>query len=145
MFRLLSAVAHQRVPAATDLEMLNSELVEASGHLRLILAPGGGDAEDVGVTGFPARPRFDWEWSGLGDSLTSLLWPVARATAELLSSRQKSQLRECAGDSCEWLFLDLSKNASRRWCDMSACGNRAKAKRYRARKTEGNSAPPAAG
>lgn len=31
---------------------------------------------------------------------------------------------------CGWLFLDSTRNASRRWCDMAACGNRAKAKRF---------------
>jgi len=39
----------------------------------------------------------------------------------------------CAADDCAWVFLDTSKNHSRRWCDMKACGNRAKARRFNAR------------
>ena len=51
-----------------------------------------------------------------------------------MTSDRLTQVRECADDTCGWLFLDLSKNASRRWCNMADCGNRAKARRYRARK-----------
>jgi predicted RNA-binding Zn ribbon-like protein len=32
------------------------------------------------------------------------------------------------------MFLDTTRNASRRWCDMAGCGNRAKAKRFYAKK-----------
>jgi predicted RNA-binding Zn ribbon-like protein len=39
-------------------------------------------------------------------------------------------VRECGGDHCGWLFLDETKNRSRRWCEMSVCGNRAKARRH---------------
>lgn len=63
-----------------------------------------------------------------------LLGPIAWSAAELLTSEQLSSLRECAGESCGWLFLDLSKNHSRRWCAMTDCGGRAKARRYYQRK-----------
>jgi len=33
---------------------------------------------------------------------------------------------------CRWLFLDTSKNHTRRWCDMKVCGNRIKARRFKA-------------
>jgi predicted RNA-binding Zn ribbon-like protein len=46
-------------------------------------------------------------------------------------------VRECANDKCLWLFLDDSKNGTRRWCSMSACGNRAKAHRHYARLKRG--------
>ena len=36
----------------------------------------------------------------------------------------------CASDSCDWLFLDISRNQMRRWCDMKTCGNRDKARRH---------------
>jgi predicted RNA-binding Zn ribbon-like protein len=42
----------------------------------------------------------------------------------------------CRADDCGWLFVDASRNRSRRWCDMSECGNRAKAQRFRARHGE---------
>lgn len=65
-----------------------------------------------------------------------LLGPVAWSAAELLGSEESlGKIRQCAGQDCGWLFLDLTKNHSRRWCDMDACGSRAKAKRYYRRKT----------
>jgi predicted RNA-binding Zn ribbon-like protein len=68
------------------------------------------------------------------DALEQLLWPVALSAAELLTSEDRVRVKECASESCNWLFLDQSRNRSRRWCDMSDCGNRAKARRYLARK-----------
>ena len=81
-----------------------------------------------------------WAWGGKGDELDRMLWPVARSAANLLVEGELARVRECAGDTCGWLFLDASKNRSRRWCDMSDCGNRAKARRHyhRLRQATGN-------
>jgi predicted RNA-binding Zn ribbon-like protein len=62
-----------------------------------------------------------------------MLWPVVRSAAELLTSDELGRVRECAADNCAWLFLDRSKNRSRRWCDMAVCGNRDKVRRFRQR------------
>ena len=70
--------------------------------------------------------------------LSAPLWPVAHAAANLLVSDQVSRVRMCASDSCDWLFLDLSRNQMRRWCDMKTCGNRVKARRYYERSREGS-------
>jgi len=138
VYRIFSAVAHHRPPQPADLERLNAEFAEASKHLRLVVAVGpeaGGRVPGEEALPEPgALPGFEWTWEGVEDHLTSLLWPVARAATTLLSSPELARVRECAGDPCGWVFLDLSKNASRRWCDMADCGNRAKARRYRARK-----------
>lgn len=69
-----------------------------------------------------------------GDDLGRPLWPVAVAAAELLTSPEVSVVKECASETCDWLFVDRSRNRSRRWCDMSDCGNRAKARRFHARR-----------
>ena len=53
------------------------------------------------------------------------------------SSRRLARVRRCANDKCRWVFLDDSKSANRRWCSMSACGNRAKAHRHYARRRQG--------
>ncbi|RQR64221.1 hypothetical protein DIE19_08770 [Burkholderia sp. Bp9126] len=53
---------------------------------------------------------------------------LAIAANELLSQPILSNVREC--DACSWLFLDLSRSKSRRWCSMATCGNRAKAQRH---------------
>ncbi|HEY6201883.1 MAG TPA: CGNR zinc finger domain-containing protein [Candidatus Limnocylindria bacterium] len=62
------------------------------------------------------------------------LWDIARSAVELLRSKSDlSRVRECGSDTCEWLFIDKSRNHSRRWCDMNDCGNVAKVRRFRAR------------
>jgi predicted RNA-binding Zn ribbon-like protein len=53
---------------------------------------------------------------------------LAIAASELLSQPMLANVRECG--ACSWLFLDLSRSRSRRWCSMATCGNRAKAKRH---------------
>ena len=65
-----------------------------------------------------------------------MLWPVARAAAELLTAEERVLVRQCGGDPCGWLFLDRSRKHNRRWCSMADCGNRAKARRWR-RRTKG--------
>lgn len=76
---------------------------------------------------------FAWEWTET-DQLEFILWQVVRSTADLLTSPERDRIRECAGEDCGWVFLDLSRNRSRRWCDMEDCGNRAKAHRHYDRK-----------
>ncbi len=109
-----SRVAAGRPPRAAELEVVNRELAGALPHLCL-RADG---------------PRCRLEWSAPDGALDRMLWPVARAAAELLSSESVDRVRECASETCTWLFLDDSRNRRRRWCDMASCGNRAKARRY---------------
>lgn len=99
-----------------DLTLLEEESATAWAHRRLVT-----DGDDY---------RFDWPES---DRLDQPLWPVALAAVELLTSEQRQRVKACASDTCDWLFLDMSRNRSRRWCDMSVCGNRAKARRFSAR------------
>ena len=69
-----------------------------------------------------------------------VLWPVVWSAANLLTSRILERVGQCADDrGCGWLFMDLSRNRSRRWCDMKDCGNRDKVRRYYARKREAES------
>ena len=77
-------------------------------------------------------------WGGAGsvDALERVLWPVVRSAADLLTSPERGRVRRCGGANCDWLFMDNSRNHSRRWCDMGSCGNRAKARRYYARHKE---------
>ena len=77
-----------------------------------------------------------WSWRGLDCQVVAPLWLLAQATVEFLISDRSLQLRCCASDTCRWLFLDASKNRTRRWCDMKVCGNRMKARRFHARKAE---------
>jgi predicted RNA-binding Zn ribbon-like protein len=58
---------------------------------------------------------------------------LAQQAADLLTSLDTARLKICSNPTCGWLFLDTTRNASRRWCDMAACGNRAKARRHYAK------------
>jgi predicted RNA-binding Zn ribbon-like protein len=73
---------------------------------------------------------FAWRFAHDERDLAPLLAPVVRAAAELLTSDELVRIRECGSDTCFWLFLDRSKNGTRRWGDMKVCGNRAKARRH---------------
>ncbi len=68
---------------------------------------------------------------GSNSALDTVLWSVARSSAELLISEDLMRVKECPeNDGCGWLFVDTSRNHKRRWCDMEGCGNRAKARRH---------------
>jgi predicted RNA-binding Zn ribbon-like protein len=80
----------------------------------------------------PAGDRYALGWESAGTA-ERLLWPVVRSAAELMIAPALDRVRECDGENCGWLFLDTSKAGRRRWCSMEICGNRAKARRHRAR------------
>ncbi len=68
-----------------------------------------------------------------GDAFAGLMIPVVESAADSLVVDELSRVRRCAGPRCTRVFLDTSRNGTRRWCDMTTCGNRAKAARHRAR------------
>jgi len=113
LYAIFGAVARGETPPADALRHLNDELAR--------------------------RPRqisdgFAWAPAS-GDGV---LAPIVWSAAELLTSGPLERVRECPGDdTCGWLFLDTSRNGSRRWCDMRTCGNRAKARRYYRRVASG--------
>lgn len=122
LYRLFSALATDIEPPAVDLAILNEALGEALAHQRLASGPEG----------------FSWSWAADAESFDRVAWPVARSAADLLVSDQLDRVRECADDrGCGYLFIDLSRNRSRRWCSMESCGNRAKAKRHYQRAVTG--------
>jgi len=68
--------------------------------------------------------------AGVDAALGRLLAIVERAQAQGTWPRMKA----CPWHTCHWAFYDHSRNRSRTWCDMSVCGNRAKARAYRRRR-----------
>ena len=74
-----------------------------------------------------------WEWPTAAAGLDLLLVRLARSAESLLTLEDLALMRACAKPDCRWLFLDTSKNHTRRWCDMKLCGNRMKARRFRAK------------
>jgi predicted RNA-binding Zn ribbon-like protein len=78
-----------------------------------------------------------WTWPNTETNAALPLWMLSLSALELMTSDEMLRVRACEKPECRWLFLDTSKNHTRRWCDMKVCGNRMKAQRFRAqRKTE---------
>src|SRR3954447_12357042 len=71
-----------------------------------------------------------------GDPVSGALGRLAEAIARELTREDKERLRVCANDECRWVFRDNSPAGRRKWCDMSSCGNRAKAARHRERQKQ---------
>jgi predicted RNA-binding Zn ribbon-like protein len=84
------------------------------------------------VLGFgPAGPELRPRAGGVDGALGRIL--VAVAACEADGSWQR--LKACRAETCAWAFLDRSRNGSRHWCSMEVCGNREKARAFRARRT----------
>ncbi|MBI1257827.1 MAG: hypothetical protein GC204_10185 [Chloroflexi bacterium] len=114
IYHIFSATAAGNSPRDADIELLNGVL----------------EAKPVQLHVARVGEKFVCEWLSDNDVLDSLLAPIAWSAATLLASDELQQVKECANEGCGWLFLDTSKNHSRRWCDMADCGSRVKAKRY---------------
>ncbi len=81
----------------------------------------------------PSDDHYRLAWSTATHPLERALREIARSAAIVLTSEALTRVRQCSGATCSWLFLDTSRNGLRRWCDMKACGNRAKVQRFRRR------------
>jgi len=79
--------------------------------------------------GSGGRPRLEPEAAGALGALGRLVATLYVA----MQSPEWDRLKLCDSDSCRWVFYDRSKNHSSRWCTMASCGNREKARRFRAR------------
>ena len=120
IYRIFLALAEDALPREADLAMLNAALSEALSHARIV----------------PKDGSFAWDWAGREIDFNSILWQVVRSAADLLTDEELDAVRACAAEDCRWLFVDTSKNRSRRWCDMKTCGNRSKARRHYERKKQ---------
>jgi predicted RNA-binding Zn ribbon-like protein len=117
IYRILGAVGTGQEPDPAPLGDLNAYLQRTLPSRRLTVSP----------------TVSAWSWQLDPLRLDHLLGPIAWSAAELLTSPEAARLSLCAADDCGWLFVDGSRNHSRRWCDMSDCGNRAKVRRFRDR------------
>ena len=111
LYRLFSNAAKSSEPNKKDMETFIASYGEAISHALLL------KKED----------HYTATWK-LDETLDALLWPILHSEGELLLSKELGQVKECPG--CGWLFLDTSKNHSRRWCSMNTCGAKDKMRRY---------------
>ncbi|WP_203931301.1 CGNR zinc finger domain-containing protein [Virgisporangium ochraceum] len=128
LFRLFAAIVHDTTPTPADLDLLGRAFATATRHGRLA----------------PHADRFDWTWDAAvpadasgdasggasADPLGRPWWPVVASAMELLTHGPLDRIKQCPTDEgCSWLFLDATKNRSRRWCSMDDCGSLIKARR----------------
>lgn len=118
LHRIVTAERQRRESAEDDVALLNGELGVALAHASLTRDGSG----------------YRLGWRELDERLDAPLWQVTRSAADLLTSPLRAKMRLCANEECGWLFIDESKNGSRRWCSMALCGSRLKMRNYYRRK-----------
>ncbi len=116
IFRIFRAMATGSAPRPEDVGLLNAAWREAQQHACIVPSAGGF--------------AVGWDDDPLLEQIPRSL---AACAVGLLTSADASRIRVCAGEACDWLFIDGSRNHLRRWCSMDECGNRAKMRRRRKR------------
>lgn len=119
LFTIVCALRLGESEPADAISVLTSELEIARAHQRLVMR------ED----------HLLWESSNI-PALDAVIWPIAISAMELLGSETVRRVGECEGITCDWLFIDTSKNHSRRFCSAAGCGNATRIRRFRARAEE---------
>ena len=113
---LADAIVEGRVPDSAALASVNRAL-HARQVIELVASPGGCSVDHRHV----------------GDPIDDALARIADPMVRELADGHPDRIRVCANERCRWVFYDGSRSGRRRWCDMTTCGNRAKAARHRAR------------
>jgi predicted RNA-binding Zn ribbon-like protein len=142
LMRWLTAAGLGCMPDATGKQVetaraLREAIYTLAGHQ-------GGDACDARAAlnriaaGVPAVPvlQDNARFSLAGDA-EALLVTLAREAVQLLGGREASRIRQCRSPTCTIFFVDNSRKGDRRWCSMSACGNKAKVAEFRQRRNPG--------
>jgi predicted RNA-binding Zn ribbon-like protein len=120
----LYRIVDSRPPRADDLRILERHIHAASRHAAL---------RWQGAATHPGRGALAWQRDRFEREALLPVWLLAQAAGELLLSPALGRVSACGAETCRWLFLDTSKNHTRRWCNMKVCGNRTKARRFQAR------------
>lgn len=110
---LFSRLFRKRPVPAADLQLVSDEILRALTGRQLTAS----------------RTGVEWIWA-TKDPETVIIGEIALDAWKVLTPERLARLRECAGRDCSRFFIDESRNGSRRWCSMSGCGNRAKARRH---------------
>lgn len=150
---LLASAAHDPAAAAAALtlahhlrEVLNQIFGAIADHMKgaldehwTELRPFAASAVATSTLEGTDRKALRWTRNGDSEDLAMVLHPIALAATDLLTSPDLTRIKRCA--RCPWLFLDNSKNHSRRWCDMNDCGRAQKIERYVARRAAARQQP----
>lgn len=115
LFRVLDARAAGRTARREDLALIEAEHLRAMSFARLSW---NGEA-------------FAWSLDSSASAPDAALQPIVESALRLLTSGSLARLRRCGNSTCFWLFLDETRNRSRRWCEMASCGNLLKVRRHR--------------
>jgi predicted RNA-binding Zn ribbon-like protein len=118
LFQLFSSIADGKDTAPDVMAEWNQYVKESLDHYETVRAGEG----------------LAWTLRSELYGIDTVLWVIIHSAIELLTGPQAARIRRCASDTCDWLFVDTSKRGNRRWCDMTVCGNRAKARRFYQRK-----------
>jgi len=111
LYRLFSTNARRSKPKQAEIEAFVESYAQAISHSSFVRQ----------------NDQFAIDWP-MERSLDAALWPILYSAGQLLLSKELAHVKECP--NCGWLFLDSSKNQSRRWCSMNTCGTRDKMRRY---------------
>jgi predicted RNA-binding Zn ribbon-like protein len=117
IYAAISAYCAGRSVPRSAIDTISRDAAIAASHRRIVTIAGSGSG-------------FAWRWDATHARLDRAIWPLAWSAADLVTSARVNQVRECALETCGWLFVDTSRNQTRRWCDMRVCGNRAKVRRF---------------
>jgi len=118
---IFTGIANGRPLRDRDVAELNSALAQTPALLRVRAHAG----------------TVETQWDSAAEGLPKVAFDVLADAGNLLASDRRERIRECSSAECTMLFIDESRNSSRRWCDMNSCGNRMKARRHYARAREG--------
>lgn len=119
LFTIVRAIRLDEIDPPDAISVLTSELEIARAHQRLVMR------ERHLILELSDTPALD-----------AVIWPIAISAMELLGSETVRRIGECEGITCDWLFIDTSKNHSRRFCSATGCGNATRIRRFRARAAE---------
>lgn len=118
IYEVSSAIANGRPVPAEDIDRIRDCAIANMGAIRLSRSKDG---------------QFEWVKPPESAAKPALLAHLALDAIDILRNAELKRLKQCPGKDCGWMFLDTTRNGSRRWCDMAVCGNRTKARRHRGR------------
>jgi predicted RNA-binding Zn ribbon-like protein len=118
LYQLFSAIASGKSPAAAVVNAFNERLSLAFQKI------------DMRISAVAAKLHFNNDVVSLDEPLNSIF----KSAFDILTGEDFERIKECP--RCGWLFLDISKNGKRRWCNMNVCGSREKSLDYYYRKTK---------